>query len=76
VTDRTNRNTTEKFDLSTEALDALFARTGEHLVAAHEARQRAAEWKPNVEQTLKLLARELVVLRQRVDAVEALMAKG
>jgi hypothetical protein len=70
-----NPNTTEKFGLSSEALDALFARTTEQLAAGREAQQRAVEWPGQVESAIATLARELVTLRERVNAVEA-AAKG
>ena len=70
-----NPNEIEKFGLSSEALDALFARTTEHLAAGHEAQQRAAEWPAKVESAIAMIARELVALRERVNAVEA-AAKG
>lgn len=72
----TNPNETETFSLSQGALDALFARTGEHLEAEHQRRQQAAEWPSQVEQMLAALARELVALRTRVDTVEAAARGG
>lgn len=72
----TNPNEIERYSLSTEQLDALFERSREQAAADRVARQRAAEWPTNVDQMLATLARELVALRERVDAVEAAARRG
>lgn len=67
-----NGNETEKYGVTTDQLDALFARNNAQSMAEREARQRAAAWPTEVEQMLKLLADEIRLLKSRISKLESL----
>jgi hypothetical protein len=75
-----NGNETEKYGVTTDQLDALFARNTAQSMAEREARQRAAAWPTEVEQLIATLARRskaqadaLGAIHNRLAVIEAAM---
>lgn len=70
----TNPNEMPKFGLSQEELDGLFARMGQELVTAAEARQQAAAWPSLIERALGWLWRRSTEHEKAMAAVELRIA--
>lgn len=66
-----NDNETERFGVSQATLDRLFERTGQDLMNARDARQRAEVWPHQIEQVLAACVKRIVNLEAVVAELKA-----